>query len=508
LDGLRRDGLLAATAAGWRWDQDAVRGHLGRSDAAGLLAARVEAMPAPSRQLVEAMACLGGRTELSLLQTATGDPADGVDQRLAPALDEGLLVVEPGAQDAVRFRHDRIREAILSGLDPQRQRALRLAMARRLGEVPELCSAAAEQYLPVVDAVDDAAERHQVVALLRRAAERAMLIGDHALVNALLAAALRLIDPDETATLIEVHTGRHTTLFSLGRLEEADEEYRTIGRLCRTDLECADATCVQVSSLTHRNRFAEAIELGLDSLRELGITVPAWDRLPAELDSQFEYLYRWLDHTDRTDDLARPDFTDPTLLAATRLLGAALPAAFNIDPSMHAWLSLEALRIWLEHGPGPTLLGPASVAAYHAVALRGDDSAGYRAVRRILGLGEARGYEPATSQARWVFALHSCWFESIDNAVHAAQQAREGLVGGGDLANAGYTYHPAVFYLLDCAPLLDDVVVEVEAGLAFVRRTGSEQTTQLLDPYRWLAGVLRGESSAAGGDAVPTERYA
>jgi hypothetical protein len=144
LDGLRRDGLLAATAAGWRWDQDAVRGHLGRSDGAGLLAARVEAMPAPSRQLVEAMACLGGRTELSLLQTATGEPPERVDQRLAPALDEGLLVAEPGAQDAVRFRHDRIRETILSGLDPQRRRALRLAMARRLGEVPELYSATAQ----------------------------------------------------------------------------------------------------------------------------------------------------------------------------------------------------------------------------------------------------------------------------------------------------------------------------------------------------------------------------
>ena len=44
--------------------------------------------------------------------------------------------------------------------------------------------------------------------------------------NALLAAALRLIDPGETATLVEVRTGRHAALYSLGRLEEADEEYR------------------------------------------------------------------------------------------------------------------------------------------------------------------------------------------------------------------------------------------------------------------------------------------
>ena len=59
-------------------------------------------------------------------------------------------------REAVRFRHDRIREAILAGLDPPRRRTLQLAMARRLAEVPELFAVAAEQYLPVVDAVEDA----------------------------------------------------------------------------------------------------------------------------------------------------------------------------------------------------------------------------------------------------------------------------------------------------------------------------------------------------------------
>ena len=107
-----------------------------------------------------------------------------------------------------------------------------------------------------------------MVELLRRAADQASLIGDHALVNALLAAALRLIDPGETATLVALQTGRHAALYSLGRLEEADEEYRTIEELCPTAMERADATCVQVRSLTHRNRFTEAVSLGIDSLRE------------------------------------------------------------------------------------------------------------------------------------------------------------------------------------------------------------------------------------------------
>ena len=139
-------------------------------------------------------------------------------------------------------------------------------------------------------------------------------------------------------------------------------------------------------SLTHRNRFAEAIGLAVESLRELGIAVPAADRLPPSSTHQFDHLYRWLDHTDAADDLARPEITDPTLLAATRLINAVLPAAYFVaDLATVAWLSLEALRIWLEHGPGRTLLGPASHAAFAAVG------AARRLRRRVPGVAADPG---------------------------------------------------------------------------------------------------------------------
>jgi signal transduction histidine kinase len=509
LNALCRDGVLTATAAGWRWDEAVVRAHLGHSEVAGLLAARVAAMPPTSRQMLETMACLGGRAELSLLQTAAGEPANVVEETLAPALDEGLLVAEPGTRPALRFRHDRIREVLLAGLDPQRQQALRLAMARRLAGVPELFAAAAGQYLPVTGAVTDAAERRRVAGLLQRAAGQATLIGDYSLVDALLTAALPLIGPDETATLIEVRTVRHAARYGLGRLEEADEEYRAIEEVSATALDRAAATAVQVSSLTARARYVEAIGLGLDSLRELGITVPAGDRLPAELGRQFERLYRWLDNTDNAHDLARPDITDPTLLAASRLINTMLPPTFFVpDHATNAWLSMEALRIWIEHGPGRTLAGPASNAAFAAVALHGDYAAGYRAARRIMELSEPRAYEPGASQARFIFSVLCWWFEPVENGVREGQRAREGLIAGGDLLYAGHACESIAAGLTDCAPSLDVYLAEVEAGLAFLRRTGNEESGQSLDSYRWLAGVLRGERPATAGEAAGTDRYA
>jgi signal transduction histidine kinase len=509
LNALRGEGVLAPTADGWRWDAAAVRAHLGRSEVTGLLKARVAAIPAQSRRMVEAMACLGGRAEASVLQTAIAGPVDGVVQMLAPALAEGVLVLEPGAHDAVRFRHDRIREVVLGGLNPQRRCTLQLAMARRLAEVPELFAVAAEQYLPVLDAVDDHAEQRRVVALLRRAADQASLIGDYVLVNALLAAALQLVEPGDTATVVAVRTGRHAALFSIGRFDEADEEYRTIERLCPTALDRPDATAVQVRSLTHRTRFAEAMELGLESLSECGITIPSADRLPAHLDHRFERLYQWLDHMDAAEDLDRPDLGEPTLLAATHLVDAVLPTAYFLaDPPLIAWLGLEAVRIWTEHGPSPGLVGPACHAAYAAGSQRGEYSAGYRGLRRILARGEAGGHEPGTSQARHMFAALSWCAEPIENGVDAARRAREGLIAGGDLAYAGYTYVLSVPYLVDCGPSLESFAAEVDAGMAFLRRTGSEQTCQWLESHHWLSHVLRGDGPAAAGDPIPLDRYA
>jgi signal transduction histidine kinase len=418
-------------------------------------------------------------------------------------------VAEPGAHPAVRFRHDRIREAILGGLDPGRQQALQLTMARRLAGEPELFAVAAEQYLPAVGMVTDGTERRQVAGLLRRAAGQATLIGDHELVHALLTAALTVVGQSETATLIELHAGRHTALYCLGRLEEADEVYRTLERLCPAVLGRADATAVQVRSVMHRNRHAEALALGLDSLRELGISVPAADRLTAELDHQFGSWYQWLDHTEAAGDLAWSDLTNPVLLAASSLINASLTAAFFAgDPATVTWLSLKALRICLEHGPAPALISPAAHTALGAVLLRGDYAAGYRVARRIQALGEARGYEPGTSQVRMLTAILSCWVEPMENGVRASHQAREGLIAGGDLANAGYTYYAVLAGMLDCTPSLDHYLTQAEAALTFVRRTGSDEEVQMLGTYRWLAGALLDESTAEAGVAVSFERYA
>jgi signal transduction histidine kinase len=107
-----------------------------------------------------------------------------------------------------------------------------------------------------------------------------------------------------------------------------------------------------------------------------------------------------------------------------------------------------------------------------------------------------------------LLSVFGCWAEPIENAINTGQRAREELIAGGDLANAAYTYYVSVTGMLDCAPSLDRYLAEAEAALAFVRRTGNEHSLQVLAPFRWLAGVLLGEDTAAAGEAASFEKYA
>src|SRR4051794_12954920 len=505
LGALVREGVLAPTEDGWRWDRSAVHERLDRAEVDALLIARVADAPPGTRLVVGTMACLGDRVEVDVLGTATGRSPEELEAALAPALADGVLVAEPGAPPTIRFRHDRIRDAVLAWIGPGSLRDLRLATARRLAAFPDLFPTAAGQFLPLTRTPEvlDPGERRQVVELLRRAAEEARSVADHAEMDALLEGALRLVGAEDTAERVQLHSGRLTALYSLGRLDEADEQYRAIEDLRPDVVHRAAAAAVQVHTLTHRGRVTEAVELAVGLLRELGIAVP---EAPDDQDvaQQLLHLHRWLE-SEPAHDLTRPDIADPELLAAVELIGAVLPAAFFIPAlPLYTWLAQEAPRILLQQGPARSLLGPMGIAVTSATVQRDEAyEVGYRAMRRVLALGEARGYEPETSLVRSSYASAVLgWVEPMENVVPVARRAIAGLISGGELAWAAYAHQPAVVGMLDSAATLDEYTAEVETALAFMRRTGNEHTAQWFDSYRGVAAVLTGERPADAGGAV------
>ena len=499
---LRREGALVPAEGRWHWDAGLVPGYLGRGDVTELLRGRMDRLPPPTRTLLSIMACLGGAVTLDLLLAVTGSEAAVIEHDITPALEDGLLVVDRDGEPAVRFRHDRVQQAAHDALEPDEREATHVQLARRLAARPGLVAVAAEQYLSAVSAVRDADERLRAAALFRATAADVGLVNPAA-AERFLAAAVDLVDradDADPALRVGLSIDRHGALYRLGRLDAADDVYAAIERLCPLPLDRVDAACLQISSLSNRNRSAEALDLGLTLLRGLGCAAPDGEAVGPEIGRLLDALYRWIERDDMASDPHRPEGTNPVRVAIAKLINRTLPAAFFTGQPVVAWLALEAWRLWTEYGPCAQLVGPISHASFVTIIARQDYRTGYRIMRWILAASEARGYEPQASQSRFLFALSSGhWFDSLPDTIAEAHHAHEILQRHGDLQNACCTYYTSTVQLLACAPTIDTFRADADAGIAFGVRCGNDQATAAYLGYRQLGRALCGETSTVGG---------
>ncbi|MGA2929713.1 MAG: GAF domain-containing protein, partial [Solirubrobacteraceae bacterium] len=501
VNALRRDRVLVPDSGGWRWDSRTIRSYIGRGDASDFLVARFGYLPDDCRSLLRVLALLGGELPLDVLALAADLPMAAVESRLAPAVDDGLLAITAVAGLTARFGHDRARRAACAGLDPQSLAAIHLTLGRRFALHDEHAVRAATQYLTALDSVTEHDERRLVAELFRTAAA-SLQSSDYAQCERLLEAAVLLVkgtpaqahDPLVTRLMCE----RHAALFNLGRLDEADDLYAAIARRRPDPLEMTPPACIQISGLTNRDHPHEAIVLGLELLRALGLVVPADKDVAAETERGLDEFRQWLITSTEVDDLDRPEVSDPTVIAAASLINRLIPAAFFSGASILGWLVVQARRLWARHGPCAPLVAPVCHASHLAIPLRDDYLTGYLVNRRVLAVSEKRGYEPETSQARFLFSV-GCghWFETLENVLVEANRAHEGLLRWGDPQYACFTYH-ASYSSIDCASSLGDYVADIETGLDYSDRMGNEQTSASSVAFRQLARSLQGQTLVPG----------
>ncbi len=504
INALRRDGALTLGERGWVWDEKTIRQFVGHGEVVDLLNARIERLPGLTRSMLEVMACLGSDVKMGALSVACDQSPEAVEDQLRPALEEGLLqrgASMAGAERvALRFRHDRVQQAAYGRLEPGYVRLLHLTLARRLAAHAELSTLAAQQYLNVIDMVGEEAERRAVVALLRAVAQRSR-VGSYAVAERYLGAAILLFNGvmsgsgEDRKLGVALTTERHAALYGLGRLDEADALYAAIVASQPTPQQLVPAAQVQIASMVSRSRTRKAMALGLELLARLGLKPPA--ELAAEVAQGLQELTQWASQLGPSTELAPCEPPTEAVQCLAALIRSTQVPTYFVDSTTHNWLLLQNHKLWRETAPSAQLVG--SLAAL-PLLLTHDAQAAYSASQHVLRVGEAHGFEPATSWARYIFASSVAWqFEPIDECVPYTLQAREGLLQGGDLQGAAFTFFAASGFLLDCGQTLEAAAREVQAGLEFEARTGSNLVTMPSLCMRQFLRTVQGLTATPGG---------
>jgi diguanylate cyclase (GGDEF)-like protein len=494
INALRQDGLLAPHDGQWQWDEAAIRQYVGDCDVVGLLSRRIDRLPAASQQVLGQLACLGGEVSMALLEVGSGLNTDALEALLAPALEDGLIVAHSGHEREIRFRHDRVQQAMHERMNGAAQLGEHLAMARRLSAQPTLSALAARQYLPAFDAVTDPEECRNVIGQFLGSALLNKVV-NFELSERFLSAAITLsgrldMDASDQACLFMLQGERHAALVGLGRLDEADAVYEAIAAAQPDPLDLVDMAAVQIASLGNRQRNKEAMALGLGLLDALGFPHP--ESVETAIGMALFKLATWVGSPEMAADLARPELSDPRLLAVAKLLSKTQVAAFFCAAKTSAWLTLLGQSLWVEHGPCPTLMATMCASPVLLIATAEDYDSAYKLGQHLLAVGEQRRYEPATSVARFMFAMSTGhWREPVEDIVAHYRKAREGLFQAGDLQYGIFTYS-AWTNLFDTLPTIEAGIEENDGAFTVSARTGDKNFLYIHGASRQLHKTLRG----------------
>ncbi|WP_284646278.1 AAA family ATPase [Paenibacillus silviterrae] len=363
---------LNSSTGRWEWDLKRLNGLPEFDGQIGNLAARINKLPPPSRELSVICACLGSKFTDRLLSAVSGYNEADLVSNLAPAIREGLLLTEntDGAVTHYRFTHDRIQQAAYSMLDDRRLKEIHLTAGRFL-LLQEAAAAGREQALfDIVNHFNQAlellsAEDRELAARLNEEA------GRKAMQSSAYQAALQyfttaigcLPDHDwerDREFMFQLYLKCSECEFLCGHNEAAEARLNEVLRRARDWTERARVYTLKIEQYSNAMKYTQAIALGLTALREVGIRIP---ERPNKLVILKEILLTKRLLAKRMQELASlPEISDPKAKVMMELLVALVAPTFFSDREVFAVIASKFIRLTYKFGS--TSLSPSLYAAF------------------------------------------------------------------------------------------------------------------------------------------------
>jgi PAS domain S-box-containing protein len=499
LSALVEEGLLTFDhgAARWVWELTRIHAKGYTDNVVDLMVGKLSRLPVKTQQALQQLACLGHSAESALLAMAFEDAKEALHSALQEALRSGLVFHADGAYT---FLHDRVQEAAYALIPEAQRAAAHLRIGRRLAAhtPPEQRE---EAIFEIVNHLNRGAalitardEREHLAELNLRAGKRAKASTAYASALSYLVAGMALVADDgwerrpELMFALEVHRAECELL--AGARAAAEARLTMLASRAATTIEHATVACLRIDLYMMLNRSDRAIDVGLTSLRHLGV---AWSPHATEEDVRREYERTWTLLGSRAIEelIDLPVMSDPVALATVEVLNKVVPAAFLVGyDNLHYLGICRTVTLSLEHGnTDASCIGYVALGAFIAGPRFGDYAAGFRFGQLGYDLVEHCGWQRFKARTYLIFG------NSIMPWTHHVRTGRDLVRRAFDVATAigdiwfGATYRAnLITNLLAAGDPLVDVQREAEEGLQLAEKA---RFGLVIDRFAVQVGLIR-----------------
>ena len=394
LTSLYEQGMLRLDGAGrhWIWDVEAIRRLEVSDNVADLMVAKINTLPADTRDLLQRASCLGNQFELVMLSAVCGLTLRqtvlalqvAVQEELIRPLDESYRLLQWSGEDegeqaadgvsgatgvVYRFFHDRIQEAAYSQLsDLQRQEThwqagmiLRHAGSaedreKRLFEIVNHLNlgyaACGNLSHPASGSGVNAAD---LAALNLQAGKKAQASAAHAAALNHLRQGLALIADGGWERHFDLMLGLHLATaeaeYLCGNHEQTEALFAVIAAHAETRRHKAALYSLMLGVYLTIGKYAQGMHAGQDCLRLFGIDLPEEpEALAVQTEAEYRLIRERMAGRSIAELLHAPEMTEPDLVLVQELLHRTWTCAYMVNYALGTLAVLKIVSLSLRHG--------------------------------------------------------------------------------------------------------------------------------------------------------------
>ena len=474
---LADEGLLAFDHRQARWSVELSGIHAKQytDNVVELLAGKLTRLPLNTQDALRQLACLGNVADVTMLSIVLGTPEEQVHAALWEGLRQQLI---ERLDRSYRFVHDRVQEAAYALIDEESRAQAHLAIGRLLlaHTPPEKRD---ETIFEIVNQLNHGAplitsleEREQLAELNLIAGKRAKASSAFASALTYLAAGAALLSAgtwerrQQLAFALELHSA--DCYIFLGAVQAAEECLAALAtRAADTVQRCAVARR-RVDLYAMLGQSDQAVAVGLESLRQVGIDWPAHPTKAHAL-AEYERIWSRLGNRAIEDIVDLPLMQDPEALATLDVLTVMTVPTHYTNEHLHALIVSRAVNLCLERGNGDG--APVSYAAMGVIAGArfGHHDEGYRLGKMACSLIERRGLKHfGGGRTYFNFAVLVPWTRPLKDAINPARRAFQMGKDQGHPTFAALAGRTVISILLASGYPLDQLECEAEQASEFV----------------------------------------
>ncbi|GAB4368125.1 MAG: AAA family ATPase [Elainellaceae cyanobacterium] len=447
--------------ANWQWDISQIKVIDITDNVVELMIQKLRKLPESTQQVLQLAACIGNTFDLQTLSTIYKRSPTITYQNLLPAIEEGLASPTSDAtinweDDAAthsvdlqfKFLHDRVQQAAYALIDDSSKQATHLEIGRLLWQ-STLAETLAEKIFEIVDhlnlglvLVTEQAARIDIANLNLIAGQKAKAATAYVAAIAYFQIGLSVLTEEswnkQYDLTLALHEAAAEAAFLSGDFELMQQLTEVVFHQAKSLLDQVRVYEIQIKSCEVQRKQLEAVKLGLQVLNLLGVEIQE-SPTPLDIEQAIAETAASLAGTTPEDLLHLPLMTDPTKIAALRIISSLIPAIYQAAPALFVLMVCQQANLSIKHGN--SRFSPSGYADY-GIVLSGiiqNIETGYKFGQLSLNLVEHLDAREVKSQTLFkVGTFITAWKYHLRETLPLLQASYSCGLENGDTAHAGY----------------------------------------------------------------------